>query len=36
MIRGHDQVAIWVLIGELNAASSQRTELEVPNIRGWE
>lgn len=36
MIRGHAQTAVWVLIGELDAASSQRTVLEVPNIRGWE
>lgn len=35
MIREHDQTAVRVLIGELNAASSQRTGLEVPNIRGW-
>lgn len=36
MIRGHDQTAVRVQIGELDAASSQRTVLEIPNIRGRE
>jgi len=36
MIRGHDQTTVRVPVGELDTASSQRTELEVPNMRGRE